>query len=379
MHPDLANLLGALRDQPDDELAYMALADWCLEQPDEATQARAEHIRLSREVVKLPRPTHYGPEYAARVAARKGLQQQVKALERRHRLAWLGTMRDLAHRCDFLPGGLVKLELTGGRARQARKEQVPSPHLADFAWVSTIVARTVSAEDMLWFADALPVGIVRSFTLSSDSPGPEVVAALTGCRWLPGLRALTIHAHHPNRWTIDVARVASLTGGPSLRELGLSHLDLGLRCCEALANSPYVRGLQSFTVSYCGLPAGHVGALGALGALGPLMSLALAQNQMDHRGVRELVAWPALAGVRRLDLHNNPIGDEGAAALARAPFLSDLRELNIASCGITNRGLRALASVSFTQLESLNISDNIAVASDVAAALQRRVSPRTGR
>ena len=30
MNPDLANLLGALRDQPDDETAYLALADWCL-------------------------------------------------------------------------------------------------------------------------------------------------------------------------------------------------------------------------------------------------------------------------------------------------------------------------------------------------------------
>ena len=32
MNPDLANLLGAIRDQPGDEIAYLALADWCLEQ-----------------------------------------------------------------------------------------------------------------------------------------------------------------------------------------------------------------------------------------------------------------------------------------------------------------------------------------------------------
>jgi uncharacterized protein (TIGR02996 family) len=50
---DLANLLGALRDRPDDELAYLALADWCLDQPDRATQARGEHVRLSRELSTL--------------------------------------------------------------------------------------------------------------------------------------------------------------------------------------------------------------------------------------------------------------------------------------------------------------------------------------
>ena len=76
MHPDLANLLGALRDDPDDEVAYLALADWCLEQPDEATQARCEHVRLSLEFGKLPRPQH-GPGYQRKREAWKALAQKI--------------------------------------------------------------------------------------------------------------------------------------------------------------------------------------------------------------------------------------------------------------------------------------------------------------
>src|SRR5262245_41050574 len=83
MHPDLANLLGALRDQPDDELAYLALADWCLEQPDEATQARGEHVRLSLEFSKMPRPM-YGPGYQGKIAAWSATYKKISSLEKRH-------------------------------------------------------------------------------------------------------------------------------------------------------------------------------------------------------------------------------------------------------------------------------------------------------
>ena len=46
MNADLACLLAGLRDQPDDDVARFALADWCLEQPDPVTQARGEHVRV---------------------------------------------------------------------------------------------------------------------------------------------------------------------------------------------------------------------------------------------------------------------------------------------------------------------------------------------
>ena len=47
MSRDLTALLAAVRDDPDDELPRLALADWCLEQADEATQARGEYVHVS--------------------------------------------------------------------------------------------------------------------------------------------------------------------------------------------------------------------------------------------------------------------------------------------------------------------------------------------
>src|SRR5262245_36751355 len=128
MNPDLAALLAGLRDDPADEVAAVALADWCLEQSDPATQARGEHVRMSLRLGKL----------GSGDAGARELRRQVRALEKRHRAAWLGTMRPLAHRCDFLPGGLVRLQLSSGMLRQARSLALPAPSAESFAWVSQI-------------------------------------------------------------------------------------------------------------------------------------------------------------------------------------------------------------------------------------------------
>ena len=40
MSSELQGLLDAIRERPDEGLPRLALADWCMEQPDEPTQAR---------------------------------------------------------------------------------------------------------------------------------------------------------------------------------------------------------------------------------------------------------------------------------------------------------------------------------------------------
>jgi len=105
-------------------VAYLALADWCQEQPDAAIQARGEHVRLSLALAKLSATTRP----VAKCATVSGRWR------RRHRAAWLGPLLALAHRCDFLPGGLVKVEVTGGRSRSAREAKCRPPRAEEFAW-----------------------------------------------------------------------------------------------------------------------------------------------------------------------------------------------------------------------------------------------------
>jgi putative addiction module component (TIGR02574 family) len=328
MSPDLANLLGALRDQPDDEVAYLALADWSLDQPDLPTQARGEHVRLSLELGKLSRkynaeaPASRRRREGARAATRP-LREQVKALERQHRVAWLGPLRDLAHRCDFLPGGLLKVEFAGGRIEQARKAQVKAPTEGEFVWVSNLVARSASLGDLDWLADMLPAGCVRSFVLGAPENAVGLPDVLARCRWLAGVRALDVHSYYPNLADIGAAGLVRLECLASLQELHLSHAEIGLDGCSAIGRSQQLRGLRELHLQRCGLGEDHLRALLAPAFVPPLVALSLERNNLTPAAAE---AAGRLAGVgegeaidaRRQSPRRRRAGGAGAFALPGA-------------------------------------------------------------
>ena len=101
MNPDLHALLSAIRDAPDDELSRLALADWCMEQPDAATQARGEYIQAS-----LRRTRMKDGEPAAHE-----LDEHMEELVGRFRRAWYGALRHQTHRLGMVRGMLI-VELT---------------------------------------------------------------------------------------------------------------------------------------------------------------------------------------------------------------------------------------------------------------------------
>jgi len=112
---DLTNLLAALRDDP---TTVWRTSPWPIgarSSPTPPFQARGEHVRLSLALAKLSRNDQAGRE----------MRNRVRSLEKRHRAAWLGPLLALAHRCDFLPGGLVKVEVTAAdRGRPVRRSVV---------------------------------------------------------------------------------------------------------------------------------------------------------------------------------------------------------------------------------------------------------------
>jgi uncharacterized protein (TIGR02996 family) len=367
MSPDLANLLGALRDQPDDEVAYLALADWCLDQPDLPTQARGEHVRLSLELGKLSRkhkaeaPVSRRRREGARAATRP-LREQVKAMERQHRVAWLGPLRDLAHRCDFLPGGLLKVEFTSGRIEQAREAKVRPPSEGELVWVSNLVVRTTSLGDLDWLAGMLPAGCVRSFVLGAPENAVGLPGVLARCRWLAGVRALDIHSYYPNLLDIGAAGLVSLDCLASLQELHLSHAEIGLDGCSAIGQSPQLRGLRELRLQRCGLGEDHLRALLAPAFVPPLVALSLERNNLTPAAAGALAFWPGLAKVKKLTLDGNPLGDAGLAALVRSPFLGQVRDLSTQSCNLTSRGLTALARAPLARLAALSVQGNDRIA-----------------
>jgi uncharacterized protein (TIGR02996 family) len=370
MHPDLANLLGALRAQPDDELAHLALADWCQEQPDEATQARGDYLRLSLEHRKLSARADAARDDQALQNARATLRGRAYMLERQHSVAWFGTIPDMAESCSIMPGGRLKVELSGRRVKRARRGNVQPVSRALAVWVSTLAIKTAPAREMRWLAEALPATCVRTLMLAGR-PGPDFVQALARAPWLLGLLELRLHTYSKTRVPVDVTRLANHRGLASLEELHLTDATFDAKGCAGLANSPHLRAVRSLTLLRCGLGVGHIRALRAFGQLN---HLALNNNLIDAEGARALVDWPGLAGAQNLVLSNNPIRDAGAEALARSPQLRELRNLELASCGLSDEGLKALASSSFRKLESLDVRGSPAIGDAGLLAVCRSAS-----
>lgn len=373
MNPDLAALLSALRDDPADAVANLALADWCLEQHDDATQARGEHVRLSLALAAL----------APNAPARRESYHRLRAMEKRHRAAWLGSMRPLGHRCDFLPGGLVKLMLSAGKATQARTAGVAAPSPEAFAWVSQIETNggNLTLADFRWLAGLLPAGFVRECAAGCEaSPPREAVVALVRSAWSRGLRSLTLTVP---RLGDDAAILAQAEALGGLRKLKLRACELTPAGLASLAASPHLAGLTSFALSVNASLAGHWSALAGAswdvglsslsldaielraaglrevlgGTLRP-RSLWLTHCELDASAARELATWPGLAGVRSLTLDYNRLDDGGAGQLARSPFLGELRHLSLANCWLGPADVVALAAATMPSLEALNLGSN---------------------
>jgi hypothetical protein len=88
-------------------------------------------------------------------------------------------------------------------------------------------------------------------------------------------------------------------------------------------------------------PASFVAGFSALRARAPVQHLDL----VDLGGrLPELLAHPAMSGIRSLGLAGLSIGDAGAAALAAASSLAGLRWLELGRTGVGDDGIEALAA-----------------------------------
>jgi uncharacterized protein (TIGR02996 family) len=375
VNPDLAALLAGLRDNPEDEVARLALADWCLDQPDSATQARGEHIRLHIQ-------------RGQRTWGQDGYREptvRIRALEGRYRRHWLGQLRVFTHRCDFAPGGLVRVELTEGRLAQAMREKPGPLSTREWAWVTEMVCRTpLTPEEMHWLGKFLPEGYLRSFDMRLNRRGGRQTAvALVTCPGLAGIR--DIRASGAGLGDEGGAYLAGSPRLAHLQSLWLDDNDLHQNGFEALAGSPHLAALLYLKLDNNPLSsrAGNVPGRATWG--NPIAGLSLASCNLKNEGVRDLTSswaptglchlnlgnnnlstsaaerlagWPALASVRELYLQSNPLSNPGVAALARTPYVGQVRVLFFNNTNLGDEGARELAqSIQLSELHELHLDD----------------------
>lgn len=188
-------------------------------------------------------------------------------------------------------------------------------------------------------ADSPGLASLETLDLSENDLSEAGARALAGAAHWPGLRALEL-AH--NRLGPDGA--AAVAGSPRLsgvRRLGLA--DSGLGGSDTAAGLADLLRVPGLDLGGNGLGPADLKAIlsGPGGHPVRLRDLDLSHNELGEPGARVLAESPALAGLASLRLAGCDITDEAAGVLAGSPHLGRLAELDLGNNPVGDVGFRA--------------------------------------
>jgi uncharacterized protein (TIGR02996 family) len=288
MSSDLAGLLEAVRERPDDDLPRLALADWCMEQPDPVLAARGEFIQLRCQAAGLP----LGDEQ------RSVMEHRARQLRQQHERAWLGELASRVSSWDF-ERGLVVIELG-----ESFPQRVPLKRLAErteWLWVIGVKGVMLSERDLRRLTNWSLAGQLASLDLTDCEVGPGGAEVVARARRLERLTCLR-----------------------------LGYARVGDEGAAALAGSPRLGRLTVLSLPACGIGAAGTKALAGSKYLVRLATLDLSRNLLGLPGARSLAAGRGLPGLSVLALNGCQLGNRGAMALVHAPALDRLQVLELA-------------------------------------------------
>jgi uncharacterized protein (TIGR02996 family) len=385
--PELASLLAAVKEAPDDEAPLFVLADWLEEQSSEDDRTHGELIRLEARLQRAEREDwrtraaaatcslEPGPIISSDAAAlaRKALRaerpeleemdQRATELANRHsgsRARLLGPGREV-----YWPRGLIRLDCLPRSFKTGFMNAVAESELG--CWLHELNLRHCKAKDVKRIAGcsllahladlsvdhqkieaagaaalaASPhLGRLVSLDVSCARIGDEGVAALAGAA-LGGLRDL-----HLTHTQFTLAGATALNGAAwfgGLRTLNLCANYFDADCVAALFEGQTMPRLQWLNLGSNNLGAEGVDALLAPGRFPTLRGLSLNHNAIGRKGLSRLRAWPGLSGLVNLSLDGCDLGDHEAEALAGCAALANLTSLSLGPNQIGDKGLLALA------------------------------------
>jgi uncharacterized protein (TIGR02996 family) len=372
----LEALEAALVAQPDDRASHMAYADYLSEQPDQASQARAEFIRVQLELEDTARPA----------AERKKLQAQEKKLQQKHQADWLGDIAQmlidppkhprlpqnewLNMTCNFTfaCGWLDSLEVNrytvafmrslarspalrllrrlvlfeqGWEERGSWEPGDDIPEEVDYYPQLYPLARSP------WLGNVRILQIGESISLDDDGTGGGYNCRTSGqgalglIKRMPRLEELYLLASE-----VDTEQLFSLA---TLNHLRVLHLFHGTRYpLTRLAKNPSLGRLTHLVCHpHCAdgdalirLP--EIRAIARSTTLTSLTHLALRMTDAGDKGVKEIVDSGLLKRLKVLDLRHGCITDKGARMLAGCPDLKHLDLLALRNNCLTDAGVAAL-------------------------------------
>lgn len=335
-----ADLLRAIRDNPDEDTPRLMYAD-CIE--EDGDSARAEFIRVQIERARLP---EHDP-------ARRALEDREHELLAEHECAWLGVAPDDTDE-------LTEWEFERGFLH----EVAASPIFMNGPGAGLCAAhpvrrwRVMSGGGTNFHADLREAG-QRAWC------GRLEALDLTG--WYGSLGELSgflTLSHFARLRELDLTGRGPLVALPEIVEYVPFRTRLkALRCGgdgDPLDAAELVRALGSrcaldeFGAASALLTAADLGEIVGCGAFAQLTSLDLRDNQIDAEGGQAFRA--ARFRLRELDLSGTPLGGAALDRVLGAPSTAELRALHINRCGVTPDTISELAGSPFwSQAEELRM------------------------
>ncbi len=403
----LGEFLTSIRERPNDEVAFLVLADWLEEMGGPNDALLGELIRvgwranclpswdlrclpLEIEEVNLSRRIGggwFGPQLALLREQRvehwfsAGLLylspplQALRDLKTRFQSSWrwvgglsllvsgwLGLRELLTELEELAPGErILWLDLNQALptsefllSAAALAELASSPALSSLSYLGP--GEAIGDEGLSALLLSRHLARLSELDLAQGSLGHEGVAKLAACSTLPALRILNLEGNP----ILDIGARA-LASSPLLRGLErllLGQTALGSDGVEALVGSSPLEKLSLLDLSsnHLGAPAAH--ALANTPYLPNLTALSLWGTDLDDRDVT-ILASSHLARLESLDLGANLIRDRGVRELATSPGFAGLISLNLTSNDVGARGTAILAAAHvLPKLEALGLAHN---------------------
>jgi uncharacterized protein (TIGR02996 family) len=416
--PELAALLAAAKEQPEDEAPLFVLADWLEDQPDADDRSRGELVRVEAQLMRVERQHRLsqvarsinrldtGPFHVRayeRLACEAlfaewpdvvALTERAVNLRQTARQRWSGPL--LGHGVYFTRGlaGLncrpkdfpsrlmnaVAASELGCWVREVKFQHckpVDVTRICNCSLLAQLAELALNNQNVgtgVWSLASSPhLKRLVSLNLTYSCIGADGTRAL-GSTELPALRELRIAHNHFSTRGAEVLAAASWLGG--LRLLDLAFNEFVADTTAALLARQTMPHLEWLNLSNNKLGPEGVDALFAPGRLPALRGLSLSDNAIGPAGLSRLLAWPGLRNLTTLLLDGCLLRDEGAEAIAGCAALTNLTSLSLARNLIGDRGLLALASSPHLRnLASLDVNSNHVGPAGVAALANPRNLP----
>lgn len=425
--PELAALLAAAKDDPDDLDTRLVVADWLEEHGGAEDRERAAMVRdqvaHDRELLADPCLSPFPPETAtgglstyffppfgvlastavrlaekARPALRKLRNRAEKLNFGEHLARWepiFGPNVQVRWRRGMLALGAMAKDLRSGLLNAVAASEVGG-------WVESLRLTSLTKDSTRLRSISL-LSHLAKLELAGPHSAIEPATALLSSPHLARLRRLDLTQTY-----IDAEGAGVLATAPhfrGLRELRMRGTGLGYKAAAsfldaarfehlrllalsdeyggevvtAVARAEWVASLECLDLS--GSPLGDgVAALATARHLNRLRVLLLDDVKLTLAGLEALLSWPGLSGLHSLSLsaergfmdENEALGDDAAIAVASCPRLANLVYLGMKDHDITDRGALALAaSPHLKRLRVLDFSGNAIGPAGVQALVGR--------